>query len=27
VFTKFQTSIAGPHDEVKLPTATVDWEA
>ena len=27
VFTKFQTSIAGPNDEVKLPTATVDWEA
>jgi 2-keto-4-pentenoate hydratase/2-oxohepta-3-ene-1,7-dioic acid hydratase in catechol pathway len=27
VFTKFQTSITGPHDEVKLPTATVDWEA
>jgi len=27
VFTKFQTSIAGPYDEVKLPTATVDWEA
>ncbi|WP_344867618.1 fumarylacetoacetate hydrolase family protein [Amycolatopsis ultiminotia] len=27
VFTKFQTSIAGPNDEVKLPTSTVDWEA
>lgn len=27
VFTKFQSSIAGPHDEVALPTATVDWEA
>jgi 2-keto-4-pentenoate hydratase/2-oxohepta-3-ene-1,7-dioic acid hydratase in catechol pathway len=27
VFTKFQTSIAGPNDEVQLPTATVDWEA
>jgi 2-keto-4-pentenoate hydratase/2-oxohepta-3-ene-1,7-dioic acid hydratase in catechol pathway len=27
VFTKFQTSIAGPYDEVNLPTATVDWEA
>jgi 2-keto-4-pentenoate hydratase/2-oxohepta-3-ene-1,7-dioic acid hydratase in catechol pathway len=27
VFTKFQTSITGPYDEVKLPTATVDWEA
>ena len=27
VFTKFQTSIAGPNDVVKLPTATVDWEA
>lgn len=27
VFTKFPSSIAGPNDEVKLPTATVDWEA
>jgi 2-keto-4-pentenoate hydratase/2-oxohepta-3-ene-1,7-dioic acid hydratase in catechol pathway len=27
VFTKFQSSIAGPNDEVQLPTATVDWEA
>jgi 2-keto-4-pentenoate hydratase/2-oxohepta-3-ene-1,7-dioic acid hydratase in catechol pathway len=27
VFTKFQTSIAGPNEEVKLPTETVDWEA
>ena len=27
VFTKFQTSIAGPNDVVRLPTATVDWEA
>lgn len=27
VFTKFQTSIAGPSEVVKLPTATVDWEA
>lgn len=27
VFTKFQTSIAGSTDEVKLPADTVDWEA
>ena len=27
VFTKFPSSITGPNDEVKLPTATVDWEA
>jgi 2-keto-4-pentenoate hydratase/2-oxohepta-3-ene-1,7-dioic acid hydratase in catechol pathway len=27
VFTKFQTSIGGPNDVVRLPTATVDWEA
>ncbi|MBS2531378.1 fumarylacetoacetate hydrolase family protein [Catenulispora sp. NF23] len=27
VFTKFPTCLAGPGDEVKLPTATVDWEA
>lgn len=27
VFTKFQTSIAGSADEVKLPADTVDWEA
>lgn len=26
VFTKFQSSIAGPCDVVKLPTPTVDWE-
>jgi 2-keto-4-pentenoate hydratase/2-oxohepta-3-ene-1,7-dioic acid hydratase in catechol pathway len=27
VFTKFPTSLAGPNDEVRLPTSTVDWEA
>ncbi|WP_030903272.1 fumarylacetoacetate hydrolase family protein [Streptomyces sp. NRRL F-5126] len=27
VFTKFPTSLTGPNGEVKLPTATVDWEA
>jgi 2-keto-4-pentenoate hydratase/2-oxohepta-3-ene-1,7-dioic acid hydratase in catechol pathway len=27
VFTKFPSSITGPYGEVKLPTATVDWEA
>ncbi|WP_194922984.1 fumarylacetoacetate hydrolase family protein [Catenulispora pinisilvae] len=27
VFTKFQTAIAGPNDQVRLPTSTVDWEA
>jgi 2-keto-4-pentenoate hydratase/2-oxohepta-3-ene-1,7-dioic acid hydratase in catechol pathway len=27
VFTKFQTSITGPNEVVRLPTATVDWEA
>jgi 2-keto-4-pentenoate hydratase/2-oxohepta-3-ene-1,7-dioic acid hydratase in catechol pathway len=27
VFTKFPSSLAGPYGEVKLPTATVDWEA
>src|SRR3954452_23806447 len=26
VFTKFPTSLTGPNGEVKLPTATVDWE-
>lgn len=27
VFTKFPSSLAGPNDEVQLPTSTVDWEA
>lgn len=27
VFTKFQSSLCGPHDAVALPTAKVDWEA
>jgi 2,4-didehydro-3-deoxy-L-rhamnonate hydrolase len=26
VFTKFQTSIAGPNDTVSLPSRNVDWE-
>src|SRR5262249_50586083 len=27
VFTKFPTSVTGPHTVLELPTATVDWEA
>lgn len=27
VFTKFASSIAGPHGEIVLPADTVDWEA
>jgi len=26
VFTKFQTCLAGPYDDVPLPTGRVDWE-
>ncbi|MEU6945162.1 fumarylacetoacetate hydrolase family protein [Streptomyces sp. NPDC046316] len=26
VFTKYPTSLAGPHEEVELPSALVDWE-
>ena len=26
VFTKFPTSITGPHEPISLPCATVDWE-
>lgn len=27
IFTKFQTCLAGPNDEIELPTERVDWEA